>query len=533
MALTRFHPSMIQGLLASAISYAVAAAGASTRTITARLSDSVSVRDFGAVGDGVTDDTAALQAALDFCAPLGKALKFPAGVYISGPLSVTKPDASVIIRGEGGTLKNKARTTGGSLLLIDGVRRVDIQGLEFDGNKAAVSGSVFGDALLCIRNVIGDALRNVNVSGCRFVDAPMVGLYFIGCQGVHISGNYFTGCVSECIFGHSKVYDVVVSGNILKNNQGTGIKIHGKNALEPDAVSSNIVIKGNVVDYTGTASFYHGTDTLGIELWGGCFDVAVSGNTVRGHDARATRIFGISLDSTTIGAVTGNTVRGYIGIGLEAANTKHVTYSTNKIYDCDYGFSSSGSQSGAGTFTGNTIRACNYYGMQFYQTPGVWTISGNTFIDVSGTNIFFNGGGAGSSVNGNSFVSESLGSIITAVHVQADRVKILANGFEWQAGTAAGFAIIIDGNRCRVCDNHAFAGAPADTAFIMCAPGGNYLVAEGNSTFQYNGATVDTTGAGIGFGWVTNNYNDLGGNPAIVKTGAGADNTNPGNQQFS
>ena len=47
----------------------------------------VSVKDFGAVGDGEQDDTAAIRAALD-CLPAGGRLIFPPGTYLSLPLQL-------------------------------------------------------------------------------------------------------------------------------------------------------------------------------------------------------------------------------------------------------------------------------------------------------------------------------------------------------------------------------------------------------------------------------------------------------------
>ena len=91
------------------VDYGVVATGGKTpRTLSERFSDSVNVRDFGAVGDGVVDDTAAIQAAIAYAESFvedtpavdnrgGKDVVIPGGQYIvSSPIRLSKSNVSII-----------------------------------------------------------------------------------------------------------------------------------------------------------------------------------------------------------------------------------------------------------------------------------------------------------------------------------------------------------------------------------------------------------------------------------------------------
>jgi hypothetical protein len=63
------------------INYTQGSTGSVARTVTNKLQESVSVKDFGALGDGATDDSVAVYKAVDYAKSVGAELYFPAGVY--------------------------------------------------------------------------------------------------------------------------------------------------------------------------------------------------------------------------------------------------------------------------------------------------------------------------------------------------------------------------------------------------------------------------------------------------------------------
>ena len=63
--------------------------GAVNRAINLKLAEQVSVKDFGAVGDGITNDTTAIQAAIDTLnSNGGGTLNVPTGTYLIDTINV-------------------------------------------------------------------------------------------------------------------------------------------------------------------------------------------------------------------------------------------------------------------------------------------------------------------------------------------------------------------------------------------------------------------------------------------------------------
>lgn len=99
---TAIATKLESGASSADVNFLQSGTGATTRTVQSKLRDVVSVKDFGAVGDGVADDTAAIQAALNS----GVALYFPqpVGFYnITSNITINVPFVAGLYRIFGGS----------------------------------------------------------------------------------------------------------------------------------------------------------------------------------------------------------------------------------------------------------------------------------------------------------------------------------------------------------------------------------------------------------------------------------------------
>ena len=113
--------------------------GATDRAITPpNFRGYADVRDYGAVGDGVTDDTAAIQAAFDSGAAL---VVIPAGTYLVGStIALTNVHNGIHVFAMGATLK---KGFNGNLITYSAATNIDWIGGTINGNFASYTGKCF------------------------------------------------------------------------------------------------------------------------------------------------------------------------------------------------------------------------------------------------------------------------------------------------------------------------------------------------------------------------------------------------------
>lgn len=300
---------------------------------------------FGAKGDGVTNDTKAVQAAIDYAAEKGKdgIVVIPEGVFSVKDLKYRK-NVKIIGSGEKSVLlSDPSCLTWSGIMHCKKIDSVYIQNVTFDGNKPIVPGNTEeGTVLLWV-----ESCTNVNITDCTFRNNWYLGICIkkskdiiiernkfieLDCgvltadlpsSNILINDNYFDGAeYSEpiSIYAMKPGYheNITITNNVIKNHtKGSGILLR--------AVKS-AVVKNNTIDNCCTGIYLTTKTYSGVEY--GVYNAIIEDNVIINSVYE-----GVIIDSFNNSKFVNNTIQdsGVFGILVRGSNGSEID-GNNLVY---------------------------------------------------------------------------------------------------------------------------------------------------------------------------------------------------------
>jgi len=314
--------------------------GSITRTVAAKLNDTVSVKDFGAIGDGVADDTAAMQAAHN----TGQLIYYPAGTYVFTTISFVQGG----IIGAGNLTKLiSTNANSANLITFTGTTSVNaalfknfiIVAASTKSNGAALailpaSGELsylMIDGLYTYNTPIGISLNQCNygsVINCTIINYTLFGVYF---------QNHITYGAGDFLIADNFINTAIPTGNRIGifQDSGGGLRIIGNKILggavgyalnySGSTPSGPLVIVGNSFENFDAQAIYFSCISTG--YFGG---IVISGNELGQTPC------GIQFDSPTSVTITQVIIDGNL-IFLNGPSTTTYGIALNNVSDFNIG----------------------------------------------------------------------------------------------------------------------------------------------------------------------------------------------------
>lgn len=239
----------------------------------------INVQDFGAKGDGTTNDTTAIQAAITYAestatppsaGPGVVTIYFPFGIYIiTSALAVTK---SLSFVGEGHSeystgariIQNTTATNHFTVTPISAGCSVSWDNLTLTANGGSGGSCLY----------VGKGCNSVRIRGCTFGTPSALAINLQGSDDVQIDGNLFDVSATNCISLGTSTAANVVSNCSITNNSFFQI---GVKAILIYNVTGLLIQGNRVYKNTGSSTpvyFVDATNTSPYQVK----DVAISNN---------------------------------------------------------------------------------------------------------------------------------------------------------------------------------------------------------------------------------------------------------------